>query len=86
MSQKVFFFFDDSGVLHPKEISGYFVYGGYVFALYKIWICIINSRNCVNTFLFSFLIADLFVQLFYVFLSPLRYLYAGEEAMVRTGH
>ena len=47
-------------------------YGGYVFALYKIWICIINSRNCVNTFLFSFLIADLFVQLFYVGYSNLN--------------
>ena len=31
-------------------------------------------------------ITRFFVQLFYVFLSPLRYLYAGEEAMVRTGH
>lgn len=31
MSQKVYFFFDDSGVLHPKEKSGFFVYGGYVF-------------------------------------------------------
>ena len=29
--QKVFFFFDDSGVLHQKEKSGYFVYGGFVF-------------------------------------------------------
>ena len=31
MGQKVYFFFDDSGVLHQKEASGYFVYGGYVF-------------------------------------------------------
>lgn len=29
--QDVFFFFDDSGVLHKKEPSGYFVYAGYVF-------------------------------------------------------
>lgn len=31
MAQMVYFFFDDSGVLHPKELSGFFVYGGYVF-------------------------------------------------------
>lgn len=31
LSQKVYFFFDDSGVLHRNEQSGYFVYGGYVF-------------------------------------------------------
>lgn len=31
MGQTVYFFFDDSGVLHPNEESGYFVYGGYVF-------------------------------------------------------
>ena len=31
MEQKVFFFFDDSGVLHRNEESGYFVYAGYVF-------------------------------------------------------
>ena len=31
MAQKVYFFFDDSGVLHRNEKSGYFVYGGYVF-------------------------------------------------------
>jgi len=30
--QRVFFFFDDSGVLHTKEESGYFVYGGFVFS------------------------------------------------------
>ena len=29
--QRVFFFFDDSGVFHLKEQSGYFVYAGYVF-------------------------------------------------------
>lgn len=29
--QEVTFFFDDSGVLHKKEPSGYFVYAGYVF-------------------------------------------------------
>ena len=29
--QKVFFSFDDSGILHIKEKSGYFVYAGYVF-------------------------------------------------------
>lgn len=29
--QTVYFFFDDSGVLHANERSGYFVYGGYVF-------------------------------------------------------
>ncbi len=29
--QKVFFFFDDSGVLHKNEPSGYFVYAGYSF-------------------------------------------------------
>ncbi len=31
MEQKVYFFFDDSGVLHRNEGSGYFVYGGFVF-------------------------------------------------------
>ncbi len=31
MAQRIFFFFDDSGVLHPKEQSGFFVYGGYAF-------------------------------------------------------
>ena len=31
MSQEVIFFFDDSGTLHRKEPSGYFVYAGYVF-------------------------------------------------------
>ncbi|CCX58815.1 putative uncharacterized protein [Blautia hydrogenotrophica CAG:147] len=31
ISQKVFFFFDDSGNLHRNEPSGYFVYAGYVF-------------------------------------------------------
>lgn len=31
MGQHVYFYFDDSGVLHAKEESGYFVYGGYVF-------------------------------------------------------
>ena len=30
--QEVFFYFDDSGVLHKNEKSGYFVYAGYVFA------------------------------------------------------
>lgn len=29
--QKVYFFFDDSGVLHENEQSGFFVYAGYVF-------------------------------------------------------
>lgn len=29
--QKVYFYFDDSGVLHRNEASGYFVYAGYVF-------------------------------------------------------
>lgn len=29
--QEVFFFFDDSGVLHKKESSGFFVYAGFVF-------------------------------------------------------
>lgn len=29
--KKWFFFFDDSGVLHKNELSGYFVYAGYVF-------------------------------------------------------
>ena len=31
ISQEVIFFFDDSGVLHKNELSGYFVYAGYVF-------------------------------------------------------
>lgn len=31
ISQEVVFFFDDSGVLHKHEPSGYFVYAGYVF-------------------------------------------------------
>lgn len=30
--QEVIFFFDDSGVLHRNEPSGYFVYAGYVFS------------------------------------------------------
>lgn len=29
--QEIFFFFDDSGVLHKNDQSGYFVYGGYCF-------------------------------------------------------
>lgn len=32
ISQEVIFFFDDSGVLHKNEPSGYFVYAGYVFS------------------------------------------------------
>lgn len=32
IAQEVIFFFDDSGVLHKNELSGYFVYAGYVFA------------------------------------------------------
>lgn len=35
MSQEVIFFFDDSGVLHSKEPSGFFVYAGYVFTSKK---------------------------------------------------
>lgn len=31
ISKTVYFFFDDSGVLHPTEDSGYFIYAGYVF-------------------------------------------------------
>lgn len=31
ISQEVIFFFDDSGVLHRNEPSGYFIYAGYVF-------------------------------------------------------
>lgn len=31
ISQNVYFFFDDSGVLHKNESSGFFVYAGYVF-------------------------------------------------------
>ena len=31
ISQEVIFFFDDSGVLHKNEPSGYFIYAGYVF-------------------------------------------------------
>lgn len=31
ITQEVIFFFDDSGVLHKNEPSGYFVYAGYVF-------------------------------------------------------
>lgn len=31
MEKQIFFFFDDSGVLHKNEKSGYFVYAGYVF-------------------------------------------------------
>lgn len=31
ISKEVVFFFDDSGVLHKNEPSGYFVYAGYVF-------------------------------------------------------
>ncbi len=31
ISKSVYFFFDDSGILHPTESSGYFVYAGYVF-------------------------------------------------------
>lgn len=29
--QEIFFYFDDSGVLHKNDKSGYFVYGGYSF-------------------------------------------------------
>lgn len=32
ITKQVFFFFDDSGVLHKNEQSGYFVYAGYVFS------------------------------------------------------
>ena len=32
IAQEVIFFFDDSGVFHKNELSGYFVYAGYVFA------------------------------------------------------
>ena len=32
IAQSVFFFFDDSGTLHKKERSGFFVYAGYVFS------------------------------------------------------
>lgn len=32
ISQDVYFFFDDSGVLHKNEKSGYFVYAGYAFS------------------------------------------------------
>lgn len=35
ISQEVIFFFDDSGVLHKNEPSGYFVYAGYVFTSRK---------------------------------------------------
>lgn len=35
ITQEVFFFFDDSGVLHKNEPSGYFVYAGYVFTSRK---------------------------------------------------
>ena len=31
ISQDIYFFFDDSGVLHKNESSGFFVYAGYVF-------------------------------------------------------
>lgn len=31
INQSVYFFFDDSGVLHRKESSGFFVYAGFVF-------------------------------------------------------
>lgn len=31
INQNVYFFFDDSGVLHRKEQSGFFVYAGFVF-------------------------------------------------------
>ncbi len=31
MGQQLFFFFDDSGVLHRNEESGYFVYAGFAF-------------------------------------------------------
>ena len=31
ISQEVIFFFDESGVLHKNEPSGYFIYAGYVF-------------------------------------------------------
>ena len=36
ISQEVIFFFDDSGILHKHEPSGYFVYAGYVFTNRKI--------------------------------------------------
>lgn len=32
IEQNVYFFFDDSGVLHRNEKSGYFVYAGFVFS------------------------------------------------------
>ena len=35
ISQEVYFFFDDSGVLHRNESSGHFVYAGYVFTSRK---------------------------------------------------
>jgi len=35
ISQEVIFFFDDSGVLHKNEPSGYFVYAGFVFTSRK---------------------------------------------------
>ena len=31
MGRQIYFFFDDSGVLHKNEQSGRFVYAGYVF-------------------------------------------------------
>lgn len=31
ITNEVIFFFDDSGVFHKNEPSGYFVYAGYVF-------------------------------------------------------
>ena len=31
ISRTIYFFFDDSGILHTTEQSGYFVYAGYVF-------------------------------------------------------
>lgn len=39
ISQEVIFFFDDSGVLHKNEKSGYFVYAGWVF----------TNRNDLNS-------------------------------------
>lgn len=35
ISQKVYFFFDDSGTFHRKEESGFFVYAGFVFSNYE---------------------------------------------------
>lgn len=35
ISKEVYFFFDDSGVLHKNEPSGFFVYAGYIFTSRK---------------------------------------------------